>query len=218
MAVQKTKNPMPEQDPKKRIKNFDEVPLGYGKEAAIAEAKRCLQCKNKTFVEGCPVEIDIHEFIQHIADGDFDKAAEIIKSKNTLPAISGRVCPYEGQCEGKCTLLKLGDPVGIGRLERFIADYERNKGMKPPKKVKPTGKSVAVVGAGPAGLTCAGDLAKMGHKVTVYEALHAPGGVLMYGIPEFRLPKEIVHAEVNFIKKLGAEINYDSVVGKTISV
>ncbi len=218
MAVQKTKNPMPEQDPKKRIKNFDEVPLGYGKEAAIAEAKRCLQCKNKPCIEGCPVEIDIPDFIQHIADGDFDKAVEILKSKTSLPAVCGRVCPYENQCEGKCTLLKLGEPVGIGRLERFLADYERNKGMKPPKKVKSTGKSIAVVGAGPAGLTCAGDLAKMGHKVKVYEALHAPGGVLMYGIPEFRLPKEIVHAEVNYIKKLGAEINYDSVVGKTISI
>jgi glutamate synthase (NADPH/NADH) small chain len=218
MTVQKTKNPMPEQDPKKRTKNFNEVPLGYEKEVAIAEAKRCLQCKNKPCIEGCPVEIDIPDFIQYIADGDFDKAAEIIKNKNTLPAISGRVCPYEGQCEGKCTLLKLGDPVGIGRLERFIADYERNKGMKPPKKVKQTGKKVAVVGSGPAGLTCAGDLAKMGHTVTVYEALHAPGGVLMYGIPEFRLPKGIVHAEVNYIKKLGAEIIYDSVVGKTILV
>ncbi|MBU0498079.1 MAG: NADPH-dependent glutamate synthase [Candidatus Thermoplasmatota archaeon] len=218
MAVQKTKHPMPEQDPKKRIKNFNEVPQGYSKETAIAEAKRCLQCKNKPCVEGCPVEIDIPDFIKLISEGKLDGAAELIKSKNSLPAISGRVCPYEGQCEGKCTLLKLGDPVGIGRLERFIADYERNKGMKRPKKVKSTGKRIAVVGSGPAGLTCAGDLAKMGHTVTVFEALHAPGGVLMYGIPEFRLPKTIVHAEVDYIKKLGVDINYDIVVGKTITI
>ena len=142
----------------------------------------------------------------------------MLKSKTALPAVCGRVCPYENQCEGECTLNKLGDPVGIGRLERFLADYEREKGMKIPKKAKPTGKKVAVVGAGPAGLTCAGDLAKVGHKVIVFEALHAPGGVLMYGIPEFRLPKAIVHAEVDFIKKLGVEIHYDIVVGKTITV
>jgi len=153
-----------------------------------------------------------------LAEGNVDKAVEVLKSKTTLPAVCGRVCPYENQCEGECTLNKLGEPVGIGRLERFLADYERENGMKIPKIAKPTGKKVAVVGAGPAGLTCAGDLAKMGHKVVVYEALHAPGGVLMYGIPEFRLPKSIVHAEVNFIKKLGVEINYDVVVGKTITV
>ena len=193
MAVKKTKHPMPEQEPKKRITNFDEVPLGYDNLTAIEEAKRCLQCKKRPCMEGCPVEIDIADFIKAIAEGDFDKAADIIKQKNSLPAISGRVCPYENQCEGKCTLLKLGDPVGIGRLERFIADYERKKGAKKPTKPKKTGKKIAVVGAGPAGLTCAGDLAKMGHTVVVYEALHAPGGVLMYGIPEFRLPKAIVH-------------------------
>ena len=218
MAVRKTKHEMPEQDPKKRIKNFKEVPLGYTPELAIEEAKRCLQCKKRPCTKGCPVEIDIPEFIKEIAEGNFDKAAEIIKSKNSLPAVSGRVCPYENQCEGECTLLKIGEPVAIGRLERFIADYERNKGVKPPKKVKSTGKKVAVVGAGPAGLTCAGDLAKMGHAVTVYEAFHAPGGVLMYGIPEFRLPKAIVHSEVDYIKSLGVEINYDVVVGKTIAV
>jgi len=209
---------MPEQDPKKRVKNFEEVPFGYSKETAIEEAKRCLQCKNRPCIEGCPVEVDIPEFIKEIAEGNFDKAVEVLKAKNSLPAVCGRVCPYEVQCEGKCTLLKIGEPVAIGRLERFLADYEREKGMKTPKKVKPTGKKVAIVGAGPAGLTCAGDLAKMGHKVVVYEALHAPGGVLMYGIPEFRLPKSIVHAEVDFIKKLGVEINYDIVVGKTITV
>jgi glutamate synthase (NADPH/NADH) small chain len=218
MAVKKEKTKMPEQDPKKRIHNFNEVPKGYTPEMAIEEAKRCLQCKNRPCTEGCPVEIDIPEFIKEIANGNFDKAAEIIKSKSSLPAVCGRVCPYENQCEGKCTLLKIGEPVGIGRLERFIADYERNKGLKPPKKSKSTGKKVAVVGAGPAGLTCAGDLARMGHSVKVYEALHAPGGVLMYGIPEFRLPKAIVHAEVDNIKKLGVEINYDVVVGKTITI
>ncbi len=218
MAVKKTKYEMPEQPPKERIKNFKEVPYGYDKETAIEEAKRCLQCKNKPCMEGCPVEIDIPGFIKCIAEGDFDKAAEIIKAKNSLPAVSGRVCPYEGQCEGKCTLLKIGEPVGIGRLERFIADYERNKGVKPPKKVKSTAKKVAVVGSGPAGLTCAGDLAKMGHGVTVFEALHAPGGVLMYGIPEFRLPKAIVNAEVDYIKKLGVDVKYDVIVGKTITV
>ncbi len=218
MAVRKTKHEMPEQPPKERVKNFKEVPYGYDKETAIEEAKRCLQCKNKPCIEGCPVEIDIPAFIACIAEGDFDKAAEVVKAKNSLPAVSGRVCPYESQCEGKCTLLKLGEPVAIGRLERFIADYERDKGVKDPKKVKSTGKKVAVVGAGPAGLTCAGDLAKMGHGVTVFEALHAPGGVLMYGIPEFRLPKDIVNAEVDYIKKLGVDVKYDIVVGKTITV
>jgi len=216
MAVKKEKHKMPEQKPKDRIKNFKEVPFGYSKEIAIEEAKRCLQCKNKPCMEGCPVEIDIPGFINCIAEGDFDKAAEVIKAKNSLPAVSGRVCPYEEQCEGLCTIKKIGEPVGIGRLERFIADYERNKGTSNPKKVKSTGKKAAVVGAGPAGLTCAGDLAKMGHKVTIFEAFHVPGGVLMYGIPEFRLPKEIVEAEVEYIKKLGVEIRYDMIIGKTI--
>ena len=218
MAVKKEKHPMPEQKPKDRIKNFDEVPFGYDEKTAIEEAKRCLQCKNRPCVDGCPVEIDIPDFIKEIAQGNFDKAVEVLKTKTSLPAVCGRVCPYENQCEGQCTLLKLGESVGIGRLERFLADYERKKGVKIPKLPKSTGKKVAVVGAGPAGLTCAGDLAKMGHKVTVYEALHDPGGVLMYGIPEFRLPKEIVKAEVNYIEKLGVDINYDVVVGKTITV
>jgi len=218
MAVRKTKHEMPEQPPKERIKNFKEVPYGYSNETAIEEAKRCLQCKNKPCMDGCPVEIDIPGFIKCIAEGDFDKAAEIIKDKNSLPAVSGRVCPYESQCEGVCTVKKIGEPVAIGRLERFIADYEREKGVKPPKKPKSTGKKVAVVGSGPAGLTCAGDLAKVGHGVTVFEALHAPGGVLMYGIPEFRLPKKIVNSEVDYIKKLGVEVRYDMVVGKTITV
>jgi glutamate synthase (NADPH/NADH) small chain len=218
MAVKKTKHEMPEQKPKDRIKNFNEVPFGYDNKTAIEEAKRCLQCKNKPCVKGCPVEIDIPNFINHIADGDFDKAVEVLKEKTSLPAVCGRVCPYENQCEGECTLLKIGEPVAIGRLERFLADYERKKGVKIPKKAKSTGKKIAVIGAGPAGLTCAGDLAKMGHRVTVFEALHDPGGVLMYGIPEFRLPKEIVKAEVDYISKLGVDIKYDVVVGKTITV
>jgi len=218
MAVKKEKHPMPEQKPKERIKNFKEVPYGYDEKTAIEEAKRCLQCKNRPCTKGCPVEIDIPDFIKEIAEGNFDKAVEILKTKTNLPAVCGRVCPYENQCEGECTLLKIGEPVAIGRLERFLADYERKKGVKIPKLPKHTGKKVAVVGSGPAGLTCAGDLAKMGHKVTVYEALHDPGGVLMYGIPEFRLPKEIVKAEVNYIEKLGVEISYDVIVGKTITV
>lgn len=216
--VKKEKHKMPEQDPKKRINNFDEVPFGYDEQTAIAEAKRCLQCKNRPCVDGCPVGIDIPDFIKEITEGDFEKAAVILKNKTNLPAVCGRVCPYEEQCEGKCTLLKLGEPVGIGRLERFVADYILRKGEKLPKKPVPTGKKIAVVGAGPAGLTCAGDLAKMGHSVVIFEAFHAPGGVLMYGIPEFRLPKEIVRKEVEYIEKLGVKIQYDVVVGKTISV
>ena len=218
MAVKKEKHKMPEQPPEERIHNFNEVPLGYSPEIAIEEAKRCLQCKNRPCTKGCPVEIDIPEFIKKIAEGDFDKAVEILKTKTSLPAVCGRVCPYENQCEGQCTLLKIGEPVAIGRLERFLADYERRKGVRPPKIPKSTGKKVAIIGAGPAGLTCAGDLAKMGHSVTVFEALHAPGGVLMYGIPEFRLPKEIVKSEVDYISRLGVEIKYDVVVGKTITV
>ncbi len=218
MAIKKEKYPMPEQDPKKRIKNFDEVPFGYDEKTAIAEAQRCLQCKNSPCMQGCPVNIDIPNFIKEIAEGNFGKGVEVLKNKTNLPAVCGRVCPYEEQCEGKCTLLKVGEPVGIGRLERFLADYARKKGEKLHKKPKSTGKKVAVVGAGPAGLTCAGDLSKMGHKVVVFEAFHAPGGVLMYGIPEFRLPKEIVKSEVEYIEKLGVEIYYDVVVGKTIDV
>ncbi|MDY6931702.1 MAG: NADPH-dependent glutamate synthase [Halobacteriota archaeon] len=218
----KEKYPMPEQDPKERIHNFEEVPLGYDKETAILEAQRCIDCKpkenKKLCRDGCPVEVNIPGFLMKIADGDFDGAIKEIKDKNNLPAVCGRVCPYEGQCEGYCTLGKKGEPVGIGRLERFVADYEREKGFAEPVKIEPTGKKVAVVGSGPAGLTAAADLAKMGHKVTVFEALHAPGGVLVYGIPEFRLPKKIVAAEVDYIKTLGVEIKTDIVVGMTITV
>ncbi|HID25394.1 MAG TPA: FAD-binding protein, partial [Thermoplasmata archaeon] len=191
---------MPEQKPQERIHNFSEVPLGYPPEVAVEEAKRCLQCKNRPCVKGCPVEIDIPDFIKKIAEEDFDEAVKILKSKTSLPAVCGRVCPYENQCERKCTLLKIGEPVAIGHLERFLAGWEREKGVKTPETPESTGSRVAVVGSGPAGLTCAGDLAKMGHSVTVFEALHEPGGVLMYGIPEFRLPKEIVEAEVEYIK------------------
>ncbi len=218
MSVQKTKHPMPQQRPEERIHNFREVPLGYERDVAIAEAKRCLQCKNRPCMKGCPVEIDIPGFLHCITLGKFEKAAEIIRAKNNLPAVSGRVCPYEDQCEGECTLKKAGEPVGIGRLERFIADYERTKGAVVPPRPPSNGRRVAVVGSGPAGLTCAGDLAKMGYEVVVFEALHAPGGVLMYGIPEFRLPKAIVHSEVDYIKKLGVQIDYDMVVGKSITV
>jgi glutamate synthase (NADPH/NADH) small chain len=218
MAVKKEKHKMPEQPPEERVKNFDEVPLGYDPVTAVKEAKRCLQCKDKPCMKGCPVEIDIPGFIACICKGEFDKAAEIIKGKSSLPAVCGRVCPYENQCESECTLNKIGEPVAIGRLERFIADYERNKGVKPPKPPKPTGYKVAIVGSGPAGLTCAGDLAKMGHEVSIFEAFHVPGGVLMYGIPEFRLPKKIVEAEVEYITRLGVEIKYDVIVGKTITV
>jgi len=218
MSVQKTKHPMPQQPAAERVHNFREVPLGYAPDVAVAEAKRCLQCKNKPCMKGCPVEIDIPGFLQCITLGDFEKAAEVIRAKNNLPAISGRVCPYEDQCECECTLKKAGEPVGIGRLERFIADYERTKGAVVPPRPQQNGKRVAVVGSGPAGLTCAGDLAKQGYDVVVYEALHAPGGVLMYGIPEFRLPKVIVHSEVDYIKKLGVTVDYDMVVGKSITV
>ncbi|MEM0493188.1 MAG: NADPH-dependent glutamate synthase [Candidatus Thermoplasmatota archaeon] len=219
MSVRKTKHEMPEQDPKERIKNFKEVPYGYPSAVAVEEAKRCLQCKNKPCMKGCPVEIDIPGFINLIKKEDFKGALELIKEKNNLPAISGRVCPYEQQCEGECTLKRIGEPVGIGRLERFVADHQKDKSKKTPLKVTEHDKGhVAIVGAGPAGLTCAGDLARMGYKVTVFEALHEPGGVLMYGIPEFRLPKDIVRSEVEYIKSLGVDIRCDVVVGKTITV
>lgn len=217
MAIPRQK--MPEQDPLKRKHNYDEVPYGFTKELAIKEAQRCLRCKIPKCVEGCPVNIDIPGFIALIEQGKFLEAAQKIKEKDSLPATTGRVCPQETQCECKCILAHKGDPVSIGRLERFAADHEREFGnIKLPKIAPETGKIVAVVGAGPAGLTVAGDLIKLGHKVVVFEALHQPGGVLMYGIPEFRLPKKIVQAEVSYLTKLGVEIRTDYIVGKLLTV
>jgi glutamate synthase (NADPH/NADH) small chain len=213
------REPMPKQDPKMRIQNFDEVALGYTREQAMREASRCLQCKKAFCVEGCPVDIDIPAFIAKIKEGDFMGAIHKIKEKNSLPAVCGRVCPQEEQCEEKCILGRKKDPVAIGRLERFVADYEFDKGeVRVPKLPEPTGKKVAVIGAGPAGLTVAGELCKMGHGVTVFEALHAPGGVLVYGIPEFRLPKWIVQRESDYIRKLGADIKVSYIVGKAKTV
>lgn len=218
MPVSTNKTPMPAQDPKERINNFNEVALGYTPEMAIEEANRCILCKKPGCVKGCPVEIDIPAFIGLIQKGDFDGAIAKIKEKNSLPAVCGRVCPQESQCESKCLLTKKGDSVAIGRLERFVADYERQKGVVSPEKPAFNGHKVAVIGAGPAGLTCAGDLARLGYGVTVFEALHVPGGVLMYGIPEFRLPKDIVQQEINFIRQLGVEIKVNAVVGKLTTV
>ncbi len=205
---------MPEQDPQARKRNFDEVALGLGEAGAVKEATRCLQCKKKPCVAGCPVEIDIPAFIACIEKGDFMGAAAKLKDQNNLPAVCGRVCPQETQCEEVCALGKKGDPVAVGRLERFASDYEAAQGepIIPPGK-PPTGKRVAVIGAGPGGLTCAGDLARMGHEVTVFEALNAPGGVLTYGIPEFRLPKAVVMREVEYVSRLGVEIRLDQVIG-----
>ncbi len=214
------RQPMPEQDPKVRSRNFDEVPYGYPPETAITEAKRCIQCKKPACVAGCPVDVDIPGFIKLIADGDFIGAALKLKETNALPAVCGRVCPQEDQCEKLCILGKKGEPVAVGRLERFAADFERAKGeIKIPQIAPPTGKKVAVVGAGPAGLTIAGDLVKLGHDITIFEALHKAGGVLIYGIPEFRLPKAIVDAEVDYLKKLGVKIVFNAAIGrwKTIS-
>ena len=205
---------MPEQDPEKRKKNFKEVNLGFTEELAIKEAMRCLQCPKPVCISGCPVDIKIDEFIGLIAQGDFLGAAAKLKEDNALPAICGRVCPQEEQCEIKCVIGKKNDPVAIGRLERFAADYEReHTGIRKPEIKAKTGKKVAIVGSGPAGLSCAGDLAKMGHDVTVFEALHELGGVLVYGIPEFRLPKEIVRIEIESLKDIGVEFKTNSVIG-----
>ncbi|MBP8743898.1 MAG: bifunctional dihydroorotate dehydrogenase B NAD binding subunit/NADPH-dependent glutamate synthase [Syntrophorhabdus sp.] len=215
----KRRERMPEQDPKKRIQNFNEVALGYTRENAIREASRCLQCKNMPCVEGCPVNITIPAFIKKIKEGDFMGAIHVIKETNALPAVCGRVCPQETQCESKCVLGKKGEPIAIGRLERFVADYEAQQGdIRVPEIAKPTGKKVAVIGAGPAGLTVAGELSKKGHEVTVYEALHKAGGVLVYGIPEFRLPKAIVQREVDYVSKLGAKIKVDVIVGQAVTM
>jgi len=217
--IEPKKNKMPEQHPEERVKNFNEVPYGYTEEMAIAEAQRCLQCKNSPCVAGCPVEIDIPGFIKLIAERDFKGAIKKMKEKNVLPAICGRVCPQEDQCEKNCVLGKKFEPVAIGRLERFIADWESQQDEKEiPECAEPTGKKVAVVGSGPAGLTVAGDLVKLGHEVTVFEALHKAGGVLVYGIPEFRLPKKIVAEEVEFLKKMGVKFEMNFLVGRTKTI
>lgn len=213
-----TKNPMPAQDAIERSRNFNEVALGYSEEAVVSEANRCLQCKKEPCRQGCPVEVDIPAFIKLAAGRDFAGAIKKLKEKNALPAVCGRVCPQENQCEKYCTLGKKHEPVAIGRIERFCADWELANGVLPQEIAPPTGKKVAIVGSGPSGLTCAADLAKLGHQVTIFEALHVAGGVLMYGIPEFRLPKRVVQAEVQNLKKLGVDIQVNSVVGKLITV
>jgi len=210
---------MPEQEPKVRARNFLEVPIGYTMKMAQEEAARCLQCKKPGCVTGCPVGVDIPGFIDLIAQGDMTGAIRNLWGKNALPAVCGRVCPQESQCEGKCIVGKKGEPVAIGNLERFCADYEREHGTgELPPKAEPTGKKVAVVGSGPSGLTVAGDLIVKGHDVTIFEAFHKPGGVLVYGIPEFRLPKSIVAQEVNFLERLGVKVECNAVVGRTVSL
>ena len=215
-----TKNPIPEQEPLVRNKNFDEVALGYTEEIAIDEAKRCLNCRQHPCVSGCPVNVRIPEFIAKVAEGEFEEAYKIITSTNSLPAVCGRVCPQEHQCEGKCVRGIKGESVGIGRLERFVADWHAAHAAPNAKVEKPVsnGHRVAVVGSGPAGLTCAGDLARMGYEVTVYELFHKAGGVLVYGIPEFRLPKAIVAREVAALEEMGVKIVTDAVIGRAISI
>ncbi len=210
---------MPEQEPDVRKHNFDEVPLGYSKDLAMLEAGRCLNCKKPVCVEGCPVSVDIPGFIKLIKEDKLTESIRLVWEKNSLPAVCGRVCPQEAQCEGLCILGKKGDPVAIGNLERFVADHERNHGAgELPPKAASTGKKVAIVGSGPSGLTVAGDLIAKGHEVTIFEAFHKPGGVLVYGIPEFRLPKEIVYSEVNFLERLGANLQCNMVIGRTVSM
>lgn len=212
------RNEMPSQEPQVRNKNFKEVALGYTAETAINEAQRCLNCKHKPCISGCPVKIRIPEFIEQVAQGEFEKAYQIIHDSSSLPAVCGRVCPQETQCESKCVRGIKGEPVAIGRLERFVADWHNNNVKELPQKVKSNGKKVAIIGSGPSGLTCAGDLAKMGYEVTVFEALHLAGGVLVYGIPEFRLPKAIVQKEIENLNALGVEIQTNVVIGKTLSI
>ncbi|MCL1853231.1 MAG: NADPH-dependent glutamate synthase [Peptococcaceae bacterium] len=218
MASKAPRHEMPCQDPVRRGSNFAEVALGYPPETAMEEAKRCLMCKTPRCVEGCPVGVDIPQFLEQIAAGDFREAARILKTKNTLPAICGRVCPQETQCEQKCLLAHKGEPVAIGRLERFAADWDMAQGMGPVEVAPGTGKRAAIVGGGPAGLTCAAELARRGHEVTVLEALHVPGGVLMYGIPEFRLPKAVVQKEIDALRAMGVKIEVNQVVGKVLAV
>ena len=213
-----TRNAMPVQDAHVRAHNFDEVALGYTEEQAIDEANRCLNCKNMPCVDGCPVKIHIPEFISKIKEGDFEGAYQIITKSSSLPAVCGRVCPQETQCESKCVRGIKGESVGIGRLERFVADWHNTFCQEEPVKPTSNGHRVAIVGSGPSGLTCAGDLAKKGYEVTVFEALHTAGGVLVYGIPEFRLPKKIVAKEVDTLKKLGVHIETNVVIGKTLTI
>ena len=213
------KVPVREQDPKVRAANFEEVCLGYNKEEAMEEASRCLTCKNAKCVRGCPVAIDIPGFVGQVKEGNFEEAAKVIARSSALPAVCGRVCPQESQCEGQCVRGIKGEPVSIGKLERFVADWSRENGFMPAKPEQTNGKKVAVVGSGPAGLTCAGDVAKMGYEVTIFEALHEPGGVLLYGIPEFRLPKEaVVKPEIENVKKLGVTIETNVIIGKSVTV
>lgn len=212
------KNEMPAQSPEIRNKNFLEVTLGYAEEQAIDEAKRCLNCKNKPCINGCPVKINIPAFIKEVIDGHFDAAYEVINQASSLPAVCGRVCPQESQCERYCVRAIKGDPVGIGRLERFVADYHNQQNTGKIEKPLQNGHKVAVIGSGPSGLTCAGDLAKIGYEVTVFEALHIAGGVLVYGIPEFRLPKAIVQKEIDGLKALGVKVETNIVIGKTITI
>ena len=218
MALQPKKHDMPVQQPEVRARNFSEVALGYTQDVAVAEAQRCLNCKNRPCVEGCPVNISIPEFIAKIKQNDFEGAYQVISESSSLPAVCGRVCPQETQCESKCTLGIKMEPVGIGRLERFVADYHNKNFKGEPEIPAPNGHKVAVVGSGPSGLTCAGDLAKKGYKVTIFEALHLAGGVLVYGIPEFRLPKEIVKKEVETLKKYGVDVETNVVIGKTLTI
>ena len=218
MAIVPNKHPMPNQEPSVRAHNFDEVALGYSAKIAVEEAQRCLNCKNRPCVQGCPVNIHIPEFIAKVKEEKFEEAYQIINQTSSLPAVCGRVCPQESQCESKCTLGIKFEPVGIGRLERFVADYHNANNKEKPQVPAPNGHKVAIVGSGPSGLTCAGDLAKKGYKVTVFEALHTAGGVLVYGIPEFRLPKTIVAKEVETLKALGVDVETNVVIGKTLTI
>ena len=218
MAIVPKKHEMPAQAPEVRAHNFNEVALGYDEETALAEAQRCLNCKNRPCVEGCPVNIRIPDFIAKVKEKDYEGAYQVINETSSLPAVCGRVCPQETQCECKCTLAKKFEPVGIGRLERFVADWHNAHATEKAKAPAPNGHRVAVVGSGPSGLTCAGDLAKKGYAVTVFEALHTAGGVLVYGIPEFRLPKSIVAREVETLKELGVDVQPNVVIGKTLTV
>ena len=218
MAIDPKKHEMPTQDPLVRAHNFKEVATGYTREIALAEASRCLNCKNKPCVSGCPVNVNIPDFIQEIKKGNFEEAYQVISKSSSLPAVCGRVCPQETQCESKCTLGIKFEPVGIGRLERFVADYHNENSKVKPNKLPSNGHKVAIVGSGPSGLTCAGDLARLGYEVTIYEALHTAGGVLVYGIPEFRLPKKIVAKEVETLKKLGVNVVTNVVIGKTLTI